>query len=159
MAKAQLLKSHWRVQARIEEVAEILGEVENLPSWWGDVYLDVEQLEAGDENGLGRRVRFHSRGFLPYTLHWEGKVIAADRPHSWTIKAEGDLNGRGIWQLQQDGEIADIRYDWHVEVDKPVLRLVAPLLWPVYRANHRWAMARGLTGLQAELAHRSNRPA
>ena len=50
--------------------------------------------------------------------------------------------------------MADIRYDWTVEVEKPLLRLFAPLLWPAFSANHRWAMARGEEGLRRELVRR-----
>ena len=45
----------------------------------------------------------------------------------------------------------DIRYDWTVYVTKPWMVVLAPLLRPVFAANHRWAMARGFEGLQREL--------
>ncbi len=154
MARTMILKSHWRVEATIEEVAELLGAVERLPEWWGDVYLGVEVLDEGGEDGLGRKVSFHSRGFLPYTLRWRGEIVVADRPRSWTIRAEGDLSGQGVWTLSQDGKKADIRYDWQVDVDKPVLRVLAPILAPLFAANHRWAMNKGEEGLRAELERR-----
>ncbi len=151
---SRVLTSHWRINARIEDVAEILGDVERLPEWWGAVYLEVAVLEQGDENGLGRKVDFHSRGRLPYTLRWQGTVVEAQRPNSWTIRAEGDMTGQGVWTLTQDGEVADIRYVWEVSVEKPLLRLLAPILWPAFTANHKWAMAQGEDGLRKELARR-----
>ena len=151
---SRILTSQWRVNATIEEVADLLGDVERLPDWWGDVYLSVRVIAPGDENGLGRKVAFHSRGRLPYTLRWQGTIVDADSPASWTIIAEGDLQGRGVWSLRQDGGFADVRYDWAVEVGKPVLRLLAPVLWPAFAANHRWAMARGEDGLRQELIRR-----
>ena len=98
---SRILKSHWRIEATINKVADVLGEVEQLPDWWGDVYLSVRVIEAGDEHGVGRRVAFHSRGRLPYTLRWQGTVTEANHPTSWTIRAEGDLQGQGIWTLTQ----------------------------------------------------------
>lgn len=154
MAAPRLMTSHWRINGTIEEVADVLGDVERLPNWWGDVYLGVAVIDPGGEDGIGRRIAFHSRGILPYTLRWQGEVVAADRPHSWTIAATGDLRGRGVWRLRQDDEIADVRYDWQVDVDKPLLRALAPVLWPVFAANHRWAMKKGEEGLRAELARR-----
>ncbi|MEO3414819.1 SRPBCC family protein [Roseovarius sp. CAU 1744] len=151
---SRMLKSHWRIEATIEEVADVLGDVERLPDWWGGVYLSVRVVEAGDDSGLGRKVAFHSRGRLPYTLRWQGTITEVNRPNSWTIRAEGDLQGQGVWTLRQDGPVADIRYDWTVVVGKPVLRLLAPILWPAFAANHRWAMARGEAGLRRELARR-----
>ncbi len=151
------LTSHWRIEAPIESVCSILSDVERLPDWWGDVYLDVKVLELGDEDGIGRVVSFHSRGWLPYTLRWRATLVAADRPHSMTIRAEGDLQGQGEWSLYQDGEIADVRYVWRVDVHKPLLRFLSPVLKPVFAANHRWAMNRGEAGLRAEIAQRSGR--
>lgn len=149
------LGSHWRVAARIEEVARILGDVESLTRWWPEVYLAAELLAPGDpETGLGRRFAVHSRGWLPYTLRWQGEVVDSAAPHRWTITATGDLAGRGTWTLTQSGRIADIRYDWQVLVEQPLLRRLSPLLKPAFAANHRWAMARGLEGLTREVARR-----
>jgi hypothetical protein len=149
-----VLRSHWTVEATVEEVADILRDVERLPDWWGDVYLSTEIIEPGDEDGIGRVVAFHSRGWLPYTLRWQGRVVEAHRPHRWTIEATGDLVGRGVWTLVQDGPRARVTYDWRVVVETPLLRMLAPVLRPVFAANHRWAMARGEDGLKAELARR-----
>ena len=102
----------------IEEVADILRNVERLPQWWGAVYLSAAIVEPGDEDGIGRVVAFHSRGWLPYTLRWRGRVVEANRPHHWTIDATGDLVGRGVWTLTQQGPVARIAYDWRVLVEK-----------------------------------------
>ncbi len=148
------LTTHWLVAATIEEVAAILSEPERLPEWWPEVYLSVELLDPGDADGLGRVVAFHTRGFLPYTLRWQGKVIEFHRPHGWTIEATGDMAGRGVWRLEQRGDFAAISYDWRIVVEKPGLKPLTPLLKPLYAANHRWAMARGLEGLNHELIRR-----
>ena len=153
-ASTRLFRTHWRVPGTLDEVAAVLGDPESFPRWWGAVYLAADIVEPGDAQGLGRRARFHSRGFLPYTLRWTGTVLSADPPHGWTIAAEGDLVGQGVWHLVQDGPVADIRYDWTVAVEKPGLRQLAPLLWPFYGANHRWAMARGEAGLAQEIRRR-----
>ncbi len=152
--RPRLLVTEWKVPARIEEVSDILGDVERLPDWWGAVYLGVRILDEGDAAGIGWRVAFHARGRLPYALRWEGEVTEADRPHRWTIRATGDLQGQGVWRLTQREDTAHIRYNWRVAVGKPVLRQLAPLLWPIFAANHRWAMTRGYEGLLLELRRR-----
>ena len=149
-----ILATHWLVEGSIEEVAAILSDPERLPDWWPEVYLSVEILEPGDERGVGRRIALHTRGWLPYTLRWQAEVVEANRPRGWTIAATGDLVGRGVWRLEQRGPFAAVTYDWRVEVEKPLLKPLAPLLRRVYAANHRWAMARGLEGLNRELARR-----
>lgn len=80
-------------------------------------------------------------------------------PLGWTIAATGDLAGRGTWTLAQVDRFADIRYDWQVTVEKPLLRRLSPVLKPAYAANHRWAMERGRAGLTREVArHRGANP-
>jgi hypothetical protein len=152
------LTSHWVVPATIDEVSDILAEAERLPAWWGAVYLAADVVEPGDEHGIGRVVRFHSRGWLRYTLRWTARVVESDRPHGWAIEATGDLVGRGRWTLCQDGPDADITYHWCVRAERPLLRRLSPLLAPAFAANHRWAMARGLEGLKRELARRRSGP-
>jgi Polyketide cyclase / dehydrase and lipid transport len=148
------LVTDWQVEGTIEEVAAILSEPERFPEWWPEVYLSVEEVAAGGPDGVGRTVALHTRGWLPYTLRWTGRLVESHRPHGWTVEATGDLTGRGAWRLEQRGDITEVHYDWRVRVDKPVLRALAPLLRPAYAANHRWAMARGLEGLTRELLRR-----
>ena len=148
------LHTGWLVAARIEEVAAILSEPERLPDWWPAVYLSVEVVDPGGPDGLGRTVAFHTRGWLPYTLRWRGRLVEDRRPHGWTIEATGDLAGRGVWSLAQQGDLAAVDYDWRIDVQKPLLRPLTPVLAPLYAANHRWAMARGREGLERALARR-----
>ena len=148
------LHTGWLVAARIEEVAAILSEPERLPDWWPAVYVSVEVVDPGGPDGRGRTVAFHTRGWLPYTLRWRGRLVEDRRPHGWTIEATGDLAGRGVWTLVQQGDLAAVDYDWRIDVEKPLLRPLTPVLAPLYAANHRWAMARGREGLERELARR-----
>ena len=146
--------THWRVEGDIREVSEVLQNARDLPRWWPSVYLRVDVLEPGDERGIGRRVRLHTRGRLPYTLRWEFRVTESRAPHGFTLEASGDLVGRGIWSFMQDGGSVDIRYDWRIQAEKPLLRYLTFFLRPAFAANHRWAMARGEESLRCELARR-----
>ena len=146
--------THWRMKATIEEVSEVLGVAEDLPRWWPAVYLRVETLEPGDDRGIGKVVRLHTRGRLPYTLAWSFRVVASTPPHGYAIEAFGDFVGRGVWTFVQDGPWADITYDWQIRADKPLLKWLSPVLKPVFSWNHRWAMARGEESLRRELDRR-----
>ena len=144
----------WRVEATCGEVADVLGDPLALVRWWPSVYLAVDELRPADARGLGRRVRLHTKGWLPYTLTWEFEVVESRYPHGFTIVANGDFDGRGVWTLTQDGRFVDIEYDWRIRAEKPLLRRLSFLLKPVFEANHRWAMARGDESLRIELARR-----
>ena len=41
-----------------------------------------------------------------------------------------------------------MRFDWFVYADKPLLRVLTPLLRPLFRWNHAWAIARAQEGLE-----------
>lgn len=146
--------SHWRVRGTVEEMAEVLGDARELPRWWPSVYLDVQELEPGGSDGVGKVVSLYTKGWLPYTLRWSFRVTESDYPHGFALEAWGDFVGRGEWTLQQDGEWADVTYDWRIRADKPLLRWLSPVLKPLFAANHRWAMDMGLKSLELELARR-----
>lgn len=146
--------TQWRIPATIEEVADILGDADDLPRWWPSVYLDVQTVEQGDENGIGKVVALHTKGWLPYTLHWSFRVVESDRPNGFALEAFGDFVGTGRWTFVQDDDIADITYDWKIRADKPLLRYLSPLLKPLFRWNHEWAMRQGEISLRRELARR-----
>ena len=111
----------------------------------------MEEIESGDENGLGRTINLHTRELLPYILHWQAKVTEVQRPAQLVVEARGDLQGRGEWRLCQDGELVRIDYNWAVIGNKPWMRYLNPVLKPVFKANHRWAMRKGEQGLEREL--------
>lgn len=143
--------SRWRVKASAEEVYDIVSQPLEYPRWWPSVYLDTQEISPGATSGTGRRVRFHTKGLLPYTLTWESCVTEAVPPRRIVIEAAGDFNGRGIWSFVQDGDFVDIAFDWKLVVGKPLLRYLTPVLRPVFEANHRWAMRQGEICLREEL--------
>jgi len=146
--------TQWRVEGTCGEVADVLGDPLSLPRWWPSVYLDVTELKPPDADGLGRQVSLHTRGWLPYTLRWEFEVVESRYPSGFTIVANGDFEGVGVWTFVQDGPFVDVTYDWRIRAEKPILRTLSLLLKPVFSANHRWAMARGEESLVLELARR-----
>lgn len=146
--------SRWRVEGTCGEVADVIGDPLSLARWWPAVYLAVEEIRPPDATGVGRRVRLHTRGWLPYTLRWEFEVVESRYPYGLALTATGDFNGRGVWTFAQDGPDVDVTYDWRISAEKPLLRSLSFLLKPVFAANHRWAMAQGEVSLALELARR-----
>ena len=146
--------TQWRVIGELEMAADILGEPADLPRWWPAVYLNVRVVEPGDAAGIGRVVELYTKGWLPYTLRWSFRVTESRHPHGFSLAAQGDFIGTGIWQLAQDSSAVVISYDWRIEATKPLLRAFSPILRPVFAANHRWAMATGERSLQLELYRR-----
>ncbi|MFN8597661.1 MAG: SRPBCC family protein [Anaerolineae bacterium] len=144
----------WRVTATLQEVNDIIGNALDLPRWWPAVYIEVAELERGDERGVGRVIDLYTKGFLPYTLRWQFRVTESNYPRGFALEAWGDFVGRGIWTFEPDGDEVSITYDWNIRADKPLLRNLSFLFKPFFSANHRWAMRKGLESLQIELARR-----
>jgi hypothetical protein len=146
--------THWRIPGQLQEVAEVLADAPDMARWWPSVYLEVKELARGDEQGIGREIDLYTKGWLPYTLRWQFRVVASEWPHNFTIESRGDFVGRGIWTLAQEGEWVNVTYDWKIRAEKPLLRYLTPILRPIFTANHHWAMDKGSESLKLELARR-----
>ncbi|HSH03524.1 MAG TPA: SRPBCC family protein [Anaerolineae bacterium] len=147
--------TNWRIRGEREEIAQILAEPEHLTAWWPSVYLQVTELRAGEgEWDIGRVIGLHTKGWLPYTLRWQFEITEVVWPERFVLEAAGDFNGVGVWVFEQDGDMVNVTYDWRIRADKPLLKYGSVVLKPFFRANHHWAMEKGLASLKLELARR-----
>ena len=100
----------------------------------------------------GKRARLLTRGRLPYTLTWELECIEAVPPTRLDSRIDGDFVGRGIWTITPLADrVCKVVLEWNVEVRKPLVRNLTPVLRPLFRWNHSWAMKRGEQRMQALL--------
>lgn len=145
--------THWRVESTVKEITDILSDAPGLARWWPSVYLEVEELSPGEPSGVGKEIGLYTKGWLPYTLRWQFRVTQVSES-GFALEATGDFVGRGEWTFRQEGATVAISYDWHIRADKPLLRLLSPVMKPIFSANHHWAMAKGEESLKLELARR-----
>ena len=145
--------THWRVRGSLQEVSDVISNALDFPRWWPAVYLSAKEVDSGSTN-TGTAIELRTRGRLPYTLCWRAHPVENRAPFGLTFDADGDLVGRGIWRLSQDGEHTKLEFDWRVELRKPLLRWLSPLFRSVFVRNHDWAMARGEESLERELQRR-----
>ena len=146
------LLTRWQIYGTAREISDVLDRTTELTRWWPSVYLDAEEIDRGGEDGIGRRVRLRTKGWLPYTLDWELRVTESRHPFGFSIEASGDLAGTGVWTFEPAGAWTLVTYDWRVRAEKPLLRALSPFLFAALAANHRWAMRRGEESLRLELA-------
>lgn len=146
--------THWRLQATPTEVNTVLSDAVALPAWWPAVYLDVQEIDPGDANGIGRIIDLYTKGWLPYTLRWRFCVTEIEPMRRIVLAADGDFVGRGIWTLVPDQDWVNVTYDWQIAARKPLLRALSFLFKPLFAANHHWAMRQGKKSLQLELLRR-----
>jgi hypothetical protein len=142
--------NHWRVRGPIDEVAAVLRDAEAYPRWWPSVYLAVEPFTDGPASATPRAL-----AGVPAV---RDRVRRARRRRAaaarFSVEAEGEMQGRGDWQLSADGEWVDIVYRWQVTGNKMLWRTTSWALRPLFEANHDWAMQRGEESLRLELARR-----
>jgi hypothetical protein len=144
----------WRVRGTAREVADILEDVTGYARWWPSTYLEVTKDAEGAEHGVGQIGRVYAKGWLPYRIRFSYRVTEANPPHGFALDAWGDLTGRGVWRIEQDGDWVDVTYTWTVRSDKAILRYLSFLLKPVFRSNHVWTMRQGERSLQLEIDRR-----
>ncbi len=88
--------SSWQIQAPIERVWAEISQTEDWPSWRKYVAA-VQQLEPGDANGVGKRLRLTFRTRLPYTLSFDtrGQHPAAVGPDGRGVRGAGGHRALG----------------------------------------------------------------
>jgi uncharacterized protein YndB with AHSA1/START domain len=140
VASEYVFVDEWDVDAPVDAVYDALVDARTYPEWWRPVYISVE----GDR----RETRHHFKGRLPYTLKMHARLVEEDRPHSFDVEVDGDLRGHGRWTLTPRNGRVRVRWDWVVYADRPLLRYLTPVLRPLFRWNHNWAVARAREGLE-----------
>ena len=135
----------WDVNAPPAAVFAALAHAETYPQWWKPVYLSVE-TDGPPEVGRASSQLFTGR--LPYKLRTRSTITKLEPPRVIEAEVVGDLRGRGIWTLSPRNAGTHVRFDWRVSADRPLLRYLTPLLRPLFRWNHNWAIARAREGLE-----------
>jgi uncharacterized protein YndB with AHSA1/START domain len=140
----------WLLPGPPDDVYGVLSCPRDYPSWWPDAFLEGE----GDDGPAapGKRARLLTRGKLPYRLRWELVCVEATPGRRLVSQIQGDFEGIGTWTIEPRESGSLVRLEWIVEVRKPVVRYLTPVLRPLFAWNHRWAMNRGRERISALLS-------
>lgn len=142
---------HWSVPGfRPNEVYDVLSRAKLLPEWWKGVYLEAHPLD-GDEPRVGARSKVKARGFLPYTLQFVLTATALEPGRLVETRAEGDFDGTWRAEILEDGDGTRVDITWTTSVNKPLVRMLSPVLRPLFRKNHDWTTVKGERGLNSYL--------
>jgi uncharacterized protein YndB with AHSA1/START domain len=136
----------WKLRAPIDAVWRAIWESMEWPHWWRGV-VRVEELRPGGPDGVGALSRFTWKSRLPYTLAFEMETTRVEPPRLLEGHASGELEGTGLWELDESAGITTVRYTWSVRTTRPWMNLLAPIARPFFAWNHDWVMARGAEGL------------
>jgi hypothetical protein len=154
-ANAYHFEDHWNVPFPAEDVWDVLAEARQFPVWWKGVYLSAVPLDDGKPR-VGSRVAVVARGRLPYKLRFTIQTTVLEKPYLIAFKATGDFETEDSrWVLERSGSGTHVILDWNPAVEKPVVKLLSPVLEPLFRWNHNWTMIRGQKQIVEYMAHRS----
>jgi hypothetical protein len=139
-------RSLWSVRTTTGRVFDALVDLAGYPDWWPDI-RDVTQVDDDTAEVTCRSV-------LPYSLRFRLHRAVEDEPGGRVrVDMTGDLEGyvQGV-VVEHRTAGALLAITQRVVVTKPLLRALAPVGRPVFRANHALMMWRGQRGLRAYLA-------
>lgn len=141
----------WRFDAPVEKVWEKIKHSETWNEWWKGV-VQVEELKAGDEEGVGKIVRSTWKSALPYKLIFDSEIVRIKHLKTIEARAFGELEGTGLWQFfAEDENTTRVQYDWKVRTTKSWMNFIAPLAKPFFKWNHNVIMNWGGEGLARKL--------
>ena len=147
----------WEIpDATPQQVWDVLSDAKLLPLWWGDVYKEIKPLDEKGKGVVGARAAARARGALPYELNFIIEAAELEPGRLVVVKTFGDFDGLWRAELSPAGRGTHVDLTWQVTVERPILKLLAPLLRPVFAWNHRWTTPRGEAGLRRYLAAQQN---
>jgi hypothetical protein len=139
--------THWKVRGPIRLVYDILKDGEHYDRWWRPAYVRTTVVGT-------KKVRASVRAKLPYTLDFTTELVREDPPREFEIRATGELAGRGLWKLEEKDGFVAVTFYWDVRAEKFWVKILSPILKPLFKWNHDWVMRTGEAGLQGEIARR-----
>lgn len=145
MAEYRLL-TIWRIQAPLDEVYAAIHNSLRWPDWWPGVQ-NVEQVAAGDADGINSVWRYSWRGQLPYRVVFEVYATRIERLVAIEGTTRGDLEGIGRWHFSRQDAVSIVRCEWHVRSTRWWMNLIAPVARSMFIRNHALVMAQGGAGL------------
>lgn len=137
--------STWRLGASPAEVFAVLRDMESYPLWWPEV-RSVRRLDEA-------RAELVVRSLLPYDLVFVAAEARRDEA-AGVLEAtmSGDLEGFSRWTVSPAGDGTRAVFEERVEARKELLRRLAAVARPAFRANHALMMWHGRRGVGVYLA-------
>jgi hypothetical protein len=80
-------------------------------------------------------------------------------PNLVEFRTYGDLEGVWTGVVSAQGDDTRVDVEWKVIANKPIVRLLSPLLRPLFEMNHNWTNARAEIGMRNFLSRSTTTPA
>jgi uncharacterized protein YndB with AHSA1/START domain len=148
--------SLWTVEASPEHVWDVIVDAGGYADWIRHVtYARV--LKDGDAHGIGAISESTWKSPMGYGFTFAAETTKVQRPFLIELTAQGELSGSGIWRLNHEGNSTTVTYHWQVTTDVAWMKMVGPLLSPIFAWNHDVIMRAAGDGLARKLGVRITR--
>lgn len=150
-----VLISRWRLHCPASQVWALLTQLEDWPRWWPHV-REVKILRRVAPGETGTHARLAWQTALGYQLVIEVRNTRTERDPDGHGEIEGqstgDLRGHGLWLIDPvSAQAVDVTYRYQVELTRPWMRRLAPLLRGLFAWNHFTVMRAGAEGMARRL--------
>jgi len=141
MAPAYRFLDRWVVDAPIDVVYDTIGDVLGYERWWTDFVIRATGDEAPP--AVGKSNELLVKSYLPFKVNFALEVLEVEAPRRILSRLSKDFEGTGEWTLVETDGVTTATLDWRPSVNKPLIRNLTPVLRPLFRSNHNWAMRHG----------------
>lgn len=145
MARYRAL-TEWQIDAPVERVCDSLLDARAWPTWWRG-FRSVEELEPGEESGVGMVLRQRWRSLLPYTLTLDLEVTGIEPRRLLEGRTSGDMRGLCRWTFEARNGGTVVRFLLNVEPTRAWMNLPVPFADRVFALNYGTIMRWGGDGL------------
>ncbi len=146
-----LFISSWTVGTSRDRLWEMADHIEEIDCWNNVVFEKVQQGHGSD--GIGDVFRCTFKTKMLFHLSIRLKVTDKRKPDQFTLEVEGPLAGTGTCYMKEspDGKQTELRCEWKVRLHHRGLRMMNPVMRPVYTWSHDKVMDEGVQGVAASL--------
>jgi Polyketide cyclase / dehydrase and lipid transport len=150
MSEKYSFVTRWQLRATINDVWNAIYESTEWPQWWKGV-KDVKVIKENDASGVNGVREYTWKSVLPYELKFKMRLVEKDAPKHMRGEAFGELEGVGVWSLEEKDGITFVQYNWNVITNKAWMNWFSFLLKPLFKYNHDVVMRWGAEGLAKKL--------
>lgn len=119
--------------ARPAEVWRTIERFDRFETWWS--WVDSFRAER---DGLIEGNVLHGvvSPPLPFTFEVRVRLAECDRPHLVEADVDGDVRGRAVLRLEEDGAGTSAEVRWSLTMVRGPVRTAAQFAYPVVRWGH-----------------------
>jgi hypothetical protein len=150
--------TEWQIDAPIDRVWDAVLDYRGWPTWWKG-FTTVEQVGAGDDDGIGMTLRQGWRSLLPYTLLFDLEITNVVRHRRLEGRVSGDVEGTCSWTFDADDHRTRVAFLMDVRTARWWMDIPVPFSRRIFAANFDAIMRWGSEGigrlLGVGVAHRT----